>query len=520
MLKKLFMIGLILALTLPLYGDIPITDIRFSNIATTDQLVKVLRAKFAQHNSDIANAGTNLGTGKVFYVDSAVGSDAYTGTTLATATATLDAAINLCTANRGDVIYVAQGHAESGTAANMWDADVAGISIVHLGNGSNQGTYTFADTDTTVAVGAANVTIIGGRLLAGISEVVVGLSVEATAHYLTVVGMEWPEPETTTFEFNIGAQLVSDVNDVSFIGCRASSVGATGADHWLNGGAAAVQRLTVVGNIIHGEFAIAPIFSDQADTETYIKYNEITQLTASQFGIEFSGAATGIVSDNRVNATVLFEVDPGSMAYWKNLEGDTLPEGVSLTGQLGAFTGPAAGAAQDDNVKASLDLLNTDTAILAAAASPSASHVNYLAVATGTFDTTGTWSTVASHEVATVTGMVSMVIIPEFKTAVSSASDTGTIELGDETTSTSIIAASTLGSGVAAQGELWTDATLTRTILTAVQVDATSIVVADGKDIGYEVKTNALTGGSMVFHIYWTALDATGAVAAGAGGTL
>lgn len=296
------------------------------------------------------------------YVNSNV-TNAGDGSSWSNAVATTDAAINLCDAN--DYIHVAPGHAESGADADLWDADVAGITIKHYGNGSDQGTYTFADTDTTVAVGAANVTIIGGRLLAGISEVVVGLSVEATAHYLTVLGMECPEPGTTTFEFNIAIQLTSDVNDISFIGCRASSSTA-GADHWLNGGAAAVQRLTLIGNIIHGEYAIAPIFSDQADTETYIRGNLITQLTASQFGIEFSGNATGVVADNRVNATVLFEVDPGTMAYWNNLEGDTLPEGVSLNGQLGAFTGPAAGAAQDDNVKGSLDLAHIDLdAILA-----------------------------------------------------------------------------------------------------------------------------------------------------------
>lgn len=36
--------------------------------------------------------------------------------------------------------------------------------------------------------------------------------------------------------------------------------------------------------------------------------------------------------------------------------------------KLGAFTGPEAGAAQDDNVKASLDLVNTDTAAIIVAA--------------------------------------------------------------------------------------------------------------------------------------------------------
>lgn len=159
-------------------------------------------------------------------------------------------------------------------------------------------------------------------------------------------------------------------------------------------------------------------------------------------------------------------------------------------------------------------------AIINAAAGPSYSHPNYITVATGTFDTTGTWSTAASHEIATVTGAVRMTVIAECVTSVSSVSDTGTMTLGDEVDGDSVIASSTIGSGVMAAGELWVDATLTRTILTRTQLNAVEFAVAGGQDIGYTVGTNALSGGSMVFHIYWTPLDSTGAVVAGAGGTL
>ena len=162
----------------------------------------------------------------------------------------------------------------------------------------------------------------------------------------------------------------------------------------------------------------------------------------------------------------------------------------------------------------------TNITAIEAAAGPSYSHTNYLAVATGTFDTSGVWSTVASHEIATVTGAVRMTIIAECVTGVGSASDTGTISLGDEVTANSIIAASTLGENAMAAGELWVDATLTRTILTRTQLNAVEFAVAGGQDIGYTVAINAISSGSMVFHIYWTALDATGAVAAGAGGAL
>ncbi len=465
-------------------------------------------------------SGSGLGAGKAWYVNSNVTTEG-NGSDWDNAFDTLQeafvASLADSGANRGDWVHVSANHAESGVAADLWDVTVAGITVKHHGNGSNMGTYTFADTDTTVAIGAANVTIIGGRLLAGISEVVVGLSVEAAGTNFTAIGMQWPEPLTSTFEFNIGVQLTTASNDATFIGCTAYSADATGADHWINGGAGVVSGLTLVGNKIHGEYAIAPIFSDQIDLETYIRYNDITQLTASQFGIEYTAAATGICADNRVNATVLFEVDPGSMAYWQNMEGDTLPEGVSANGQIGAFTGPAAGTASDDNVKASLDILQ-------AAQEPSASHPNYFTVVADM--TSATWNTVAAHEIATVTGSCRVQIIIETTATVITASTNGTMALGFAGNTSAIFSATALDAAIT--NDVWTAVYGSAATTVVGGADAKSaltscildVVVVGGVDIGYTIATNAGTTGDLTFHIYWTPLDATGAVVAGAGGAL
>ena len=62
--------------------------------------------------------------GKVFFVDSNIA--ASEGTSPATAVATIDAAINLCTAagNIGDTIYVMPGHTEAVTSSEDCDIDV------------------------------------------------------------------------------------------------------------------------------------------------------------------------------------------------------------------------------------------------------------------------------------------------------------------------------------------------------------------------------------------------------------
>jgi hypothetical protein len=61
---------------------------------------------------------------------------------------TIDSAIGACTANRGDVILVAPGHAESVTAAAGIALDVAGVTVRGLGSGADLPTITFSTATT------------------------------------------------------------------------------------------------------------------------------------------------------------------------------------------------------------------------------------------------------------------------------------------------------------------------------------------------------------------------------------
>ncbi len=74
---------------------------------------------------------------------------------------TLDWAIGKCTPNNGDIIYVMPGHAETITTAGAITCDVAGISIIGLGEGSNRPIITFGASSNaaSILVTAANVTI-------------------------------------------------------------------------------------------------------------------------------------------------------------------------------------------------------------------------------------------------------------------------------------------------------------------------------------------------------------------------
>ena len=97
-----------------------------------------------------------VGNGDVYYVDSGSGSDSASGKSPERALATLDAAIGKCTANQGDKIYPLPGHAETVATAGAIAADVAGISIIGLGEGADRPTFTFSAVDATMIVSGAS----------------------------------------------------------------------------------------------------------------------------------------------------------------------------------------------------------------------------------------------------------------------------------------------------------------------------------------------------------------------------
>lgn len=136
--------------------------------------------------------------------------------------------------------------------------------------------------------------------------------------------------------------------------------------------------------------------------------------------------------------------------------------------------------------------------------------------------TSATWNTLAKHEIATVTGMVHMVVIPECTATLTDTADGASIQFGHESDTAALIA-STAGATAAtliATGDIWVDATPTEVMVLRTPLAALDFVIAGGLDVGYEITGAALTGGTIVFHVWYEPLNSTGAVVAGAGGVL
>jgi len=147
------------------------------------------KSHFSRFKDGVQVSGVSMNVhqkGKVFYVCNSstvaplgIGaSDGNSGLTPEHPLSTIDAAINLCTASRGDKIVVLPGHVETVTATSIVP-DVAGLHIIGVGEGALKPTLNFAATDSILTVTGANTTIEGLRLVATIDSVVVGVSVEA-----------------------------------------------------------------------------------------------------------------------------------------------------------------------------------------------------------------------------------------------------------------------------------------------------------------------------------------------------
>lgn len=130
--------------------------------------------------------------------------------------ATIDAAIGLCTANAGDVIVVLPGHTETVANATTIVADVAGISIIGLGQGTNRPTITLAtSTAASIPVTAENVRFSNLNFRSNLANIV-------TLFYLSADGF-------TLENCNITASSISSTS-LGFLAIITTSTTDAGCD--------------------------------------------------------------------------------------------------------------------------------------------------------------------------------------------------------------------------------------------------------------------------------------------------
>lgn len=90
-------------------------------------------------------------------------------------------AVSQCVANRGDIIFVKPGHAETISTAAILTLSVAGVAVIGLGVGSNRPTLTFTAAAANIPVTAANITVSNILHVANFADVVSAYTATGTA---------------------------------------------------------------------------------------------------------------------------------------------------------------------------------------------------------------------------------------------------------------------------------------------------------------------------------------------------
>lgn len=373
--KKILTLLILLTSAIVARAEVSVDDVTFENMNTTDGIVQIVRNKIYAINDElVAVGGTNIGTGNIYYVDSSVGNDSYSGTKPEWAWATLDTAFDSgnCTANNGDIVYCMPGHTETQSATGaLFTADVEGVKIICLGEGDDRAKFILSHTGAKIDITADNVRFNNFYLDAtGVDSVNTPLNVSGEG---CVIDGFFVRLADTGGQADLGITIGvadGDANDLIIANGRIISPDA--------GAASAITFAKDMENVIlsnlyiYGDFSTAGIeipAGGNAQENLVLDYVRSYNTNADEPGFEANGTAnTGIIMNSVLasdaEATI---VDAGglqiasstSLKVIGNGEGAALPANMTLVDLIGDYTGPDDGTDYDDNVFATLKKLST-----------------------------------------------------------------------------------------------------------------------------------------------------------------
>ncbi len=238
------------------------------------------------------------------------------------------------------MIYVLPGHAETISLADQIDVDVAGVSIIGLGNGTDRPTLTYTVAAGEVAVGADNVLIENIVFTSSVTAVLIGVDIEAGVDYCTIRNCQFDVEAGTTDEFNNSIVLNDNNTGCVIENCL--------IDMQLGGAVNAIlldadtEGTIIRNNIIRGDYSTACIFADTTLSQELFVLRNIFQNGATddigtEPAIELITNTTGIIADNYI---MLNLTDDGScvgdkMVHFNNVYSETVSAGVGIATAAG-----------------------------------------------------------------------------------------------------------------------------------------------------------------------------------------
>lgn len=236
--------------------------------------------------------------GAIFFVHSGTGTDgAGYGRNPDAPLATIDYAIGLCTADKGDVIYVMPGHNE-GLGNAQITCDIAGIAIVGLGSGSNIPRIDFDHANASIDVTANGVTLENLRLLPSVTAVLIAVDVAADdvvlRRLVTLPGEDGAGVDefAETIEINAGSDRCL-IEDCTFTQ-HASAAGVLSCVLLQGASDGVVIRGCTMWTA--GAGLVAPINGDTT-LSTNLLIEDCTLTTDAEPGIELLTGTTGVLRD-------------------------------------------------------------------------------------------------------------------------------------------------------------------------------------------------------------------------------
>jgi len=267
--------------------------------------------------------GGSIGTGSKFYVDSGVatGGDS-SGSSWTNAVTTIDAGVGLCTASRGDYIYVAPGHAETVASATGLVCDIAGISIIGIGNGSQIPTISLGTLVTAkISVTAANVRLSNLKIISALADVAEGVDPTADADGLVVDNCIFTDG-AVALELVIGINVTANCDNITIVNNKFSTVAAGGCANAivLAGGS---DNSVIAGNTAYGTYSAGALLASAALSVNLTVTDNIFVTTAAVAAVTLKADTTGIYAHNFAGSTttiLLTVINDDAMYCWENYD--------------------------------------------------------------------------------------------------------------------------------------------------------------------------------------------------------
>ncbi len=253
-----------------------------------------------------------LFTGMMFVVDSSstLDRDAASAGNFKTPFSTIDYAIGRASArtanahpaaNSGSLILVLPGHAETITAADQIDADLAGLTIWGVGAGADRPTLTYTVAAGEYTMGANNSTVGNIRFLSSVTDVLKAINVEDSVLDAKILNCWFGVDSSGTDEFtdciNFGGtntRFVVEGNTMD-MGIGGAIIGVHIDDDCAQG--------IIANNVIRGDYSTANIAGDSTlSTNILIEDNLLVNGVGGNLNaqpcIELLTGTTGTIRNN------------------------------------------------------------------------------------------------------------------------------------------------------------------------------------------------------------------------------